>query len=214
MPVGFDLVEVDHTAGGCPHSIDLFCDLLEEHPIQIRFGAQLTIDQILRRETQIKRLARVGLKYLFIGLETFDPREIGGMSKDLGAKEGPWHQRFRRVLDVLEHTGVKLGCALLFGLGEAHASRTALLKALQSERRSRGNPIALSANWAVQHPLRGQKTDLGFTYLQWGTPAGPMQDLFHCFGEASTEYCTPGTSPPTLDEVKEIAQALEQFAGL
>ncbi|MUZ75272.1 B12-binding domain/radical SAM domain-containing protein [Agrobacterium vitis] len=204
-------VEDSVLLGGSPRSIDLFCDLLEADPIPIQFGAQLTIDQILRRETQVMRLARVGLKYLFIGLETFDPVEIGGMSKDLGSREGSWHLRFRRALDVLGRFGVACGCALLFGLGEAHASRIALLEAVVTERAKRGNPLALSANWAVHHPLRGQVSDPGFDYLKWGTPEGPMLELFHNFGEASTEYCLVGTTPPNLEEVKEINQALEIF---
>ena len=204
-------VEDSVLLGGSPRSIDLFCDLLEANPIAIHFGAQLTIDQILRRETQIARLASVGLKYLFIGLETLDPDEIGGMSKDLGTSHGTWHLRFRKALDILDRCGIACGCALLFGLGEAHASRMALLDAVTAERGKRGNPVALSANWAVQHPLRGQMGDPGLDYLRWGTPPGPMLDLFHNFGEASTEYCIAGTTPPILEEVEEICQALEKF---
>lgn len=204
-------VEDSVLLAGSPRSIDELCNLLERSPLDIRFGAQLTIDQILTRKAQLLRLAASGMSYIFIGLETFDPEEIGGMSKDLGGRHGSWQSRFRNALDILSEARIACGCALLFGLGEPHRSRIALLDAVIAERRMRRSPVTLSANWAVQHPLRNTTTESTYDYLEWGTPEGPFLDLFHRFGEASLSYPLPGVSPPTLNEVKEIVAKMDEF---
>ncbi|MDQ4679647.1 hypothetical protein, partial [Stenotrophomonas maltophilia group sp. RNC7] len=48
---------------------------------------------------------------------------------------------------ILSRDHIACGCALLFGLGETHESRIALLDSLIEQRRTRGSPVALSANW-------------------------------------------------------------------
>lgn len=204
-------VEDSILLGGSPRALDTLCELLEAKPLPIEFGAQFTVDQVLRREHQIARLSRVGLRYIFIGLETFDPDEIGGMSKNIGSRNGSWQARSERVFQILAQNEIACGCALLFGLGESHQSRIALLDAVVEARRQTGCPALLSANWAVQHPLRGQTGGLEYDYLDWGTPAGPYLDNFHYFGEASLNYCLENQAPPEIHELEEIVDRLRAF---
>lgn len=204
-------VEDSILLGGSPRALDTLCELLEANPLPIEFGAQFTVDQILRREQQIARLSGVGLRYVFIGLETFDPDEIGGMSKDIGSKTGSWQARAERVFQVLAQNGIACGCALLFGLGESHKSRIALLDTVIDSRLRTGRPAVLSANWAVQHPLRNQTGKLEYDYLDWGTPAGPYLDLFHQFGEASLNYPLENQKAPEIHELEEVVSRLQAF---
>lgn len=204
-------VEDSILLSGSPTAISQLCELLEDSPIDIVFGGQFTIDQIIRRQDLIFRLARNGLRYIFIGLETFDPDEIGGMSKDLGKKENSWQNRFLAALDILTNANILCGCALLFGLGEKHENRLALVNQIIHQRTHSMQPTTVSANWAVQHPLKGIPESEGETYIRWGTPKGPFLDVFHRFGEASTEYPIAGVARPTLVEVQEIIELLDEF---
>jgi B12-binding domain/radical SAM domain protein len=200
--------------GGSPRALDEFCDLLDEKPLALQFGAQLTIDLILRRENQLRRLATAGLRYLFIGLETFDPNEIGGMSKNIGARTGSWNARFCKALDILSRNEIACGCALLFGLGETHNSRIALLDTLIDEKQKRGSPVVLSANWAVQHPLQNSTTERVYDYTEWGTPPGGHLSLFHHFGEASLKYCMSEQAKPRLEHLREIVNKMTEFEAI
>lgn len=204
-------VEDSILLGGSPRALDRLCQLLEDTPLPITFGAQFTVDQILKRERHIARLAGVGMRYVFIGLETFDPTEVGGMSKDIGASNGSWQERADRVFQTLMRHGISCGCALLFGLGESQESRIALLDALMVSKERSGWPAVVSANWAVQHPLRGQSGDAGYDYLDWGTPPGPYLDLFHNFGEASLKYVLCAQKAPEIAELEEIVRRLQSF---
>jgi len=196
---------------GSPVAIAQLCELLEREPIDVIFGGQFTIDQILRRKDLIRRLAKNGLRYVFVGLETLDPREIGGMSKDVDNKARSWQDRFAEALDFLIDANISCGCALLFGLGEYHTSRVSLIESLIRYRVTTAQPVAISANWAVQHPLKDCPGSVDENYLRWGTPEGPFLDAFHKFGEASVEYPITGVAPPQLHEVEEIVGLLEQF---
>ena len=69
----------------------------------------------------------------------------------------------------------------------------------------------LSMNWGVQHPLCGLDGGMGYTYHQWGTPAGPFLDAFQAFGEASVNYPLAGQPPPTLEEVEEVREMYNQL---
>lgn len=199
---------------GSPKAIEQFCELIEHEPIEIVFGGQFTIDQILRRRELIERLGRNGLRYVFVGLETFDPEEIGGMSKDIDTTTRSWQERFGEALMILDKAGISCGCALLFGLGERHASRLELLKALIDYRRKKLQPVVVSANWAVQHPLREVSDETIENYLRWGTPKGPLLDAFRRFGEASLEYPLAGVARPTLSEVESIILLLNEFESI
>ncbi|MFP3862230.1 B12-binding domain/radical SAM domain-containing protein [Pseudomonas capeferrum] len=196
---------------GSPAAITQLCQLLEKAPLEIIFGGQFTIDQILRKKDVIQRLAKCGLRYIFIGLETLEPQEIGGMSKDVDCKKQTWKDRFLQTLDFMAANHIDCGCALLFGLGEAHTSRRNLLNDLIALKRETGQPLTLSANWAVQHPLRSCRESENENYLRWGTPEGELLDYFHRFGEASLEYPLPNVSTPQAGEVKEIIHLLNEF---
>ncbi|QSQ26613.1 B12-binding domain/radical SAM domain-containing protein [Pyxidicoccus parkwayensis] len=205
-------VEDSVILGGSPRLVDQLAQRLESAPLDIEFGAQLTIDQILTRRAQLARLARVGLRYVFIGVETLVPEAIGGMSKDLGHKQAPWLARIHQALGLLSEHGIHCGCAILFGLGETQERRLELLDALWSMRRTYGMPEPISANWAVQHPLCGEDGGAGYEYLDWGTPPGPFLDCFHRFGEASVLYPLPHVGAPRLDEVRQVTGILDAMA--
>jgi B12-binding domain/radical SAM domain protein len=184
-----------------------FCALMERQPLGVSFGAQLTIDQILARRDDIRRLRDAGLSYLFIGLETLDPAAIGGMSKDISARRSAWAYRAEAALAFLGSLDIKVGAALLFGLGEPAAARLALFEFVGALRRRYGVPQTLSMNWAVQHPLKGQDGGTGYDYAGWPVIGEQMLGLFHSFGEASTEYPVAGVARPTVREVTDIFQA-------
>jgi B12-binding domain/radical SAM domain protein len=207
-------VEDSVLLGGSPRLVSSFADRLERQPLDIVFGAQLTIDQILTRKAEIERLARVGLNYVFVGIETLFPEAVGGMSKDLGRnhlgrRRAPWLARTAEALAHLKENGIQCGGALLFGLGETHKSRLDLIAALQRLQHEIGMPSPISANWAVQHPLCGDDDNANYDYVEWGTPRGPYLDCFHRFGEASLLYPLPRVGPPRLDEVREVTAALD-----
>lgn len=204
-------VEDSILLSGSANALKQLCQLLERKPLDIVFGAQFTLDQIINKSSIIQRLAQNGLTYIFIGLETLEPIEIGGLSKDVGSKHGTWRNRFTQVISILTDNNISCGCALLFGLGEAHASRKKLLKGLTLMKKRSGQPIAISANWAVRHPLKGENESNKEDFLRWGTPAGELLECFHSFGEASLEYPLPNIGPPTLGEVKEILNLLKAF---
>ena len=115
---GSGFVEDSVFLGGSPNLLSNFSNLMESSPLKFSYGGQFTIDQILSRKNELKRLKPLGLDYIFIGLETFDPGEIGGMSKDVGHKKQSWVNRCEEALSFLHETGIKCGAAVLFGLGE------------------------------------------------------------------------------------------------
>lgn len=199
---------------GSPFAINQLCHLLEQEPLDITFGGQFTIDQIINKQDLIRRLAQNGLSYVFIGLETLEPVAIGGMSKDLGSKKDTWENRFAQTLNILKDNEISCGCALLFGLGEAHASRKKLLQGLALLKSKIKQPILISANWAVRHPLRNDAEDDNENFLRWGTPEGKLLECFHHFGEASLEYPLPDVAPPTLSEVREILDLMKYFEAI
>ncbi|MCO7516184.1 B12-binding domain/radical SAM domain-containing protein [Pseudomonas guariconensis] len=204
-------VEDSTFLSGSPLAISQLCQLMEDRPLDIVFGGQFTIDQILSRKDIIRRLAKNGLRYVFVGLETLNPQEIGGMSKDIDSKKQKWQERFSEALNFLIENKISCGCALLFGLGEQHSSRLDLLRHLINLRDHVGQPITISTNWAVQHPLRGYPGSASEDYLRWGTPEGKLLEQFHNFGEASLEYPLCGIARPSLAEVQEIIDLLNQF---
>lgn len=180
--------------------------LLAEAKLDIRFGGQLTIDQINSRVEILRDLKSVGLDYLFIGIETFDPEAIGGMSKDVQSGQQPWADRAERVIDLLTSMDIKCGAAILFGLGESHQDRFLLLEKLEEWMDHYGAPNPISINWAVQHPLRGDDGGANYDYLNWGLPTDEWIEAFSDFGEASVLYPIAGQKPPVLDEVQELAR--------
>lgn len=184
-------------------------DLLSEKPLDLKFGAQLTIDQILAKADLLSELSQLGLKYLFIGIETLDPSSIGGMSKDTQAKA--WSERIELAFEILAQRGINCGAALLFGLGETVHHRTKLFEYLARWRKTYGFPNPISMNWGVQHPLRGHDGGMNYDYRHWGVPVGGYLEAFHNFGEASVLYPLSGQKPPVLEEVWEVERMYAQL---
>lgn len=195
-------------------AITQLCELLERQPLDIIFGAQFTIDQIISKEGMIQRLGKNGLTYVFVGLETLEPAQIGGMSKDVRRNKDTWETRFTQAVKILKKNRISCGCALLFGLGETRTSRRKLVRGLTLLKKNEGQPVLISANWAVRHPLRSDDESYSENFLRWGTPAGELLECFHNFGEASLEYPIPSVAPPTLGEAKEILKLLKDFEAV
>jgi B12-binding domain/radical SAM domain protein len=190
--------------------IQPFAREMLESGLKMPFGGQATIDQILRNPGLLRCLSDVGLNYLFVGIETFNPAEIGGISKDIGYRSGTWADRVKRVGQLLAENNIRLGVSLLFGLGESRQSRDALLEMLSALDAEYGLST-ISMNWAVQHPLRGRDAGANYRYTEWAIDdPGLIGPLSH-FGEASTLYCLPGLSPPGLDEVSTIIRTVDEM---
>ncbi|MFH8442200.1 B12-binding domain/radical SAM domain-containing protein [Streptomyces sp. NPDC018026] len=202
-------VEDSTLLGGSPRQIGRLAGLLAEKNLDIRFGGQFTVDQILRRTSDIKKLAEVGFDYAFIGVETLDPDVVGGMSKDLRVEAGRWMSRTERAIAALADVGVRTGTAVLFGLGEGQGHRLALLEELAKQRDRYGSPAPISLNWATQHPLRN--SDVGYRYAEWSIPPGEWTDVFADFGEASVSYPVTGVGPPVVSEVREVCAAFQEL---
>ena len=198
-------VEDSTILGGSNFALNRLVKLLSEERLDLQFGGQLTIDQILSKTEILKEFKEVGLDYFFIGMETAEPKLVGGISKDVKADEESWLKRTERVLEVLNLLGIQCGIALLFGLGEDHNTRIKLLHQINQWRKDYGMPNPIALNWAVQHPLKGNDGGKGYRYTEWGIPSGPWLEVFHDFGEASVLYPLAGQKPPILNEVREIA---------
>ncbi|OGY73834.1 MAG: hypothetical protein A3H59_00815 [Candidatus Jacksonbacteria bacterium RIFCSPLOWO2_02_FULL_43_9] len=204
-------VEDSTILAGSVSALKQFVRQLERFPLDIRFGGQLTIDQITSRREILSTLKKVGLDYLFIGIETLNPNEIGGMSKDLKQATASWKSRIDEVLDLLSSLGIQAGSALLFGLGETVHSREQLFECLQGWRARYGMPHPVSINWAVQHPLKGEDHGMQYRYHEWGIPDGPFIEAFQGYGEASILYPIAGQARPTLDEVLHVRAMYESL---
>lgn len=185
-------------------NIKVFCELMERNRLPVRFGAQLTVDQILSRPEELIRLSAVGLSYVFLGIETLDPFFVGGMNKDTSRNLKSWACRIEAACELLNSCGMKIGFALLFGLGETHVLRVRLIDFIEKINANIDFPVAVSMNWAVQHPLKGFDNGANYKYLQWPVLGTHMMELFHCFGEASTEYPIPHVGKPKFEEVLDV----------
>lgn len=191
-----------------PPLIERLVERLARAPWRIRFGGQLTIDQILTRPQHLAPLRQAGMEYLFLGLETMAPDEIGGMSKDVGRRRGRWVDRAEAALELLAGAGISCGVAVLFGLGEPHQRRLELIEQVGAWRRRYGFPSPISMNWAVQHPLAGHDGGTGYRYTEWSIPAGPFLGFLRDFGEASLVYPIAGQPLPKIDEMREVHTAI------
>ncbi len=203
-------VEDSILLGGLTAQMSRLCDALRGHPIDIRFGGQLTVDIALKQKTVIQSLVSTGLEYIFAGVETSDPSSVGGMSKDVGNSD--WMTRTERMIDEYGSIGVKVGISILFGLGENQDQRLSLLKRISDWKAKYGSPIVASFNWAVQHPLKGNDNGAGYDYLNWAVGDPKYIDVFRDFGEASLIYHIPGIILPTIEELSEIQAAIQPFS--
>ena len=209
-------------------SLSRLSDLIEAQGLGMVFGGQLTVDMVNdpNRQAQIARLAGNGLRYLFMGLETPDEALAATMHKNRGAAKASlkgdllcsdaassgWVHRSEQALRFLAGVGIDCGLSLLFGLGEKHAQRVALLERIGAWQRELGQPKCISMNWAVQHPLR-QDQGNRHHYLEWAIdaddPRAPI--ISRVFGEASTRYCMPGVSMASLAELTELDGLYQQL---
>lgn len=198
--------------GWNPHWIDRFCSLVAERGLDISFGGQTTIDQILVKPQLVGRLRNAGLEYIFVGVESPFPDKVGGFQKDMGRHGGSWLDRGTQAFEILAAAGVKVGISLLFGLGEAAADRDVLFKSIE-----RWNTICeldtISMNWAVKHPLKNLIPGRSYEYLDWAIEPGALLDVLRNFGEASTRYTIDGQPPPTLTEAQDIVAAVASIAA-
>lgn len=71
-------IEDSTILSGSALSLRQLAKLLDKKRFNIRFGGQLTIDQTLSRIEELRLLKKVGLDYVFIGIETIEPHTIGG----------------------------------------------------------------------------------------------------------------------------------------
>jgi len=188
--------------------------LLTEEKLDLLFGGQLTIDQIVSKVEILKNLKSVGFDYLFVGMETLEPKSVGGFSKDIKFSEDSWLKRTEKVLEILSSLGIQCGLSLLFGLGETHDSRIRLLYQIKKWQESYRIPNLIAFNWAVQHPLKGNDGGAGYRYTEWGMPSSFWLEVFRDFGEASVLYPLSGQKPPVLKEVQEIADFYGELSGI
>lgn len=176
----------------------------------VPFGGQTTVDLLLHKDRQdaYKALTKVGLEYLFVGLETPNEQVAQTIDKNIG--EGDWMVRNEAAVKFATTIGIKYGVSILFGLGESQADRMFLLEEIARWQRTyKGNPCVVSMNWATQHPL----FDVGpFDYVEWGTRADSERlPLFQkLFGEASEKYSI-ARQLPTVAELKEIELAFDRL---
>ena len=189
-------IEDSMILGGLNSQLAKLNNMLKDHPIDIKFGGQLTVDVAIKQEETIRELTRRGLNYIFVGLETFDPGSIGGMNKDIGKET--WIIRSERMVSEYSEMGTRIGVAVLFGLGESQSQRIALLQQISNWKNKYDNPVAVSFNWAVQHPLKGDDNGTGYDYLNWSVESPEHIKIFRDYGEASVIYGIPGISLPTL----------------
>jgi len=204
-------IEDSTILAGSMHSLKQLVKLLQKAKIDIRFGGQFTIDQIFDRIEILRDLKKVGLDYLFIGIETIDPKLIGGMSKDTQESGQKWIDRAERAINILCDINIKCGAVVLFGLGESHQSRIDLLLKIKDWRIKFNSPYPVSINWAVQHPLCGDDGGMNYNYLDWGIISNEWLKVFNNFGEASVLYPIAGQKKPIFEEVQEIANLYQKL---
>ncbi len=205
-------VEDSTFLGWNPRLVKRFETLIARQPLDIRYGGQATIDQIIQRPELAKQLRKLGFEYVFVGIETPEPSAIGGLSKDIGHRRGSWLDRGSRMVEILAEADIKLGVSLLFGLGETIGQREILLRSIQAWHAS-GVLTTVSMNWAVQHPLRGDDGGLGYEYVDWALDPGPLLEVMRHFGEASTRYTIKGGTAPIQSEAEYIVSSVDQILG-
>lgn len=205
-------VEDSILLGGFPELLDELARLLQQNPLDLVWGCQFTADKLLDHEVQlaVQKLAKLGLRYIFVGLETNDDDIANQFSKNKITHRDHWITKNEKVIEFLSGLNLMYGVSLLFGLGETHESRIALMKTLISWKKTYGIPNVFSLNLAVQHPL--QKFNF-YDYVEWGTPADSeyLEVFTELFGEASVKYRLPQIELPSVSQLKEIQAYYQLF---
>ncbi len=169
----------------------------------MKFGGQFTIPDLTnqRVQSEIIRLQKHGLCYIYTGMETINPEAAVALSKNR-SKGIPWLDQNEKALSFIHEAGLRFGVSVLFGLGESRTERIVHLDTLALWKEKYGNPQVVSLNWATEHPLLNKSQH---DFIEWGTDSedprlGFMQQVF---GEASARYCFHPL--PDLDELHLIA---------
>lgn len=203
-------VEDSIILSGSPILLKKFSDLLENNPINIRFGGQFTIDTLLdpRNQIQIERLSKQGFEYIFVGLETNNEEIAESMSKNRNKVN--WIEKNEAAIKFIKSLGMKYGVSVLFGLGENQQDRIKLMETIRDWKKKYGLPNCLSMNLAVQHPLQNNEI---YDYIKWGTSLDSkyLPEFTELFGEASVEYKLPGVTLPTVKELQEIKKIYHEI---
>jgi len=196
-------VEDSILLSGNPSYLNELADLLEKNPLNIVFGGQFTIDNLLNPSVQksIQRLTNHGLVYIYTGIETADETIASEFSKNTNGKS--WLERNRLVAEFLSQNNIRWGVSILWGLGENQSTRLSQLSMIKDWQKTYNIPSVVSLNWATQHPLYNQSS---FDYTDWGTEKNSsyLSTFIKLFGEASERYILVNTSLPTIQELKEL----------
>lgn len=196
---------------GLPKHLHEFSVLLEENPLPIVFGGQFTVDNLLDPKVQpyIQKLSKLGLVYIFTGMETLNEEVATSMSKNTKRKES-WIERNEQAVAFVTRLGIKHGVSILWGLGESSIDRTNQLSIVEDFQKRYGNPVVVSPNWATQHPLFNQSV---FNYVDWGTDKDSkyLKYFTQLFGEASERYCLDGIKLPETDELEFLILKFQQL---
>lgn len=198
--------------GRNPDQLYLLAELMKGEDFAINFGGQFTIDQLLDVEIQkaILELRKVGLSYVFLGIETGDEEIARQMSKNID-KKTDWADKNEQAMAFLKEAGIKCGAAVLFGLGENQETRTKQLDRIKEWQQKYGEPSVVSLNLATIHPNQDQGLEEDFT--EWGTPAdSPHLQMFQeIFGEASLRYAVDKNNLPSMSELNEIKERYREL---
>jgi B12-binding domain/radical SAM domain protein len=196
---------------GLPKHLNELARLLEQQPINIVFGGQFTVDNLLNPKVQesIKRLAKVGLTYIYTGMETGNDEVAVGMSKNT-TKKVSWMDRNEEAIAFVTNLGLKYGISILWGLGETQVDRLHQIDVVHGWQEKYHNPVCVSPNWATQHPLFNQSD---FNYIEWGTETKSdyLAYFVQLFGEASEKYIIHGDMLPTIIELKDLQSNFEKL---
>lgn len=204
-------VEDSIMLGGISKSLGSFAFLCEKEPLNLVYGAQFTVDNLLNPRVQeaIIQLRKTGLVYVFFGMETFNEDLATKMSKNikrnkLNPRFESWLSRNERAISFLSLAGIKIGISVLWGLGETQEDRLAQLDFFLSLQENGIGLDCISLNWATQHPL--VDINCRYDFIEWGTSKNsPYLEYFiSLFGEASERYLLEGVSLPTIREMEDL----------
>lgn len=198
---------------GNPNLLAKLSYLLKENPINVKFGAQFTIDRLLDKKVQneIRKLSKQGFDYIFVGLETNNEEIAKTMSKN--RNELSWNEKNEEAIKFINEVGMKYGVSVLLGLGENQEDRIKLMNTIKGWKSKYGIPNCISMNLAVQHPLQNNEL---YDYIEWGTDKdSEYLSIFNeLFGEASEKYKLPNITLPTVEELYDIKKIYDEINGV
>ena len=196
--------------GGGKKLLQELLDKLKEANLHIKFGAQFTLDTLLKNKEIIAELADYGLYYVFLGMETND--ETIAKTMDKNTQKYSWKDRNEEVLTFLNEAKIKCGFSILFGLGETQEGRIKHLEQILTWQKELGSPHVISLNWATLHPLRNLDICNEHKFIDWGISGDhPDLDLLsQLFGEVSLTYCLPNTELPNRNDLLEILRVFNK----